>query len=657
MKINKFLGLILLVVLVFTPDISKPLYGQSEGNATGAISLPATAPASDNATYITQTPDGDLTNEQALNALSDGILKHASGVVAPAVPGTDYLTPTGTEILTNKTIDSDTNEVHADATYEKVRNVSGGTLTAGTPVYASGYNAGQDRTEVEPADANVAATMPAIGIVEEDILNNANGHVIEIGVVENIDTTGTPVSESWSVGDMLYISTTVGTLTNIRPTVNGDMVQFIATVTRSHATLGRILVQGAGRTNDIPNNLTMVNTGAYRTGTTAADTALFTAYDVDGVAYIIFATLTAGDDPFFIINEIISLNRTAGDLTIQTTTSGNVILSPAGLIVGDSVTSGLTASTTQSQGQGALTRNVNEVSTVANPNDARTLPSAVAGIECVIINNGANTLQIFPASGDNLGTGVDTSEELERNETVKYVAYDDTNWKKESSTEIIHSEMHDEDNTDVFVVNDAGADFHSYHTNAMAAGDLADWTFDIGGGGTSFPIASIVDGAASGVDIEITTTGTHGLAVGDIISQTNLADAAYVGIFKVKAIISTTQYEVAAVFTATGTGTVDQATTLIAGTGSAGAYHLSYWISATSATNNETFDFQLYKEASAIVGTKVRRKFGTAADFGSMSGGGIVSIADGDKISLVLSNEDSASNITVRNFTLTLIRL
>jgi hypothetical protein len=344
---------------------------------TGADStfLTSSTAAPIGATYITQTADGDLTNEQALDALSSGIMRVATttgvvtaltdsagiaanisdesgtGVMAftispffttpqindtssdhqyifaaselvadrtitlPLLTGNDdFVFEDHAQILTNKTIDDDTNSIHANTTYEKSRNVSGSTLTAGTPVYASGYNAGQDRTEIEPADADVAATMPAIGIVEEDIANNTNGHVIEIGIVENIDTTGTPVSESWSVGDMLYISTTVGTLTNIRPAANGDSVQFIATITRSHATLGRMLVHGSGRANDIPNNLTMVNTGAYRTGTTAADTALLTAYDVNGTSYTTFATLTANNEPTM-------------DLETSVTIGGNAIQS------------------------------------------------------------------------------------------------------------------------------------------------------------------------------------------------------------------------------------------------------------------------------------------------------------------------------------------
>ncbi|KKN45053.1 hypothetical protein LCGC14_0686780, partial [marine sediment metagenome] len=93
------------------------------------------------------------------------------------------------------------------------------------------------------------------------------------------------------------------------------------------------------------------------------------------------------------------------------------------------VNAGLTASTTQEQGQGALTAQVNEISTVANINDTVTLPTAVAGLQIVIINNGAQTLQIFPASSDNLGAGVDTSTTLASGSNVVYCAYDDTNWE------------------------------------------------------------------------------------------------------------------------------------------------------------------------------------------------------------------------------------
>jgi len=92
--------------------------------------------------------------------------------------------------------------------------------------------------------------------------------------------------------------------------------------------------------------------------------------------------------------------------------------------------SNVTASTTQAQGQQPLVNSRNNVNVVANANDVVTLPPALAGTICMIINSGANTLQIFPASGDNLGAGVDTSESLATGLHNYYYAYDATNWIK-----------------------------------------------------------------------------------------------------------------------------------------------------------------------------------------------------------------------------------
>jgi hypothetical protein len=70
-----------------------------------------------------------------------------------------------------------------------------------------------------------------------------------------------------------------------------------------------------------------------------------------------------------------------------------------------SAVQGLTASTTQTQGQGALTHQINQISVCAHDNDTVTLPTAVAGMMIAVINEGAHTLQIFPASGDQIGSG------------------------------------------------------------------------------------------------------------------------------------------------------------------------------------------------------------------------------------------------------------
>ncbi len=320
-------------------------------------------------------------------------------------------------------------------------------------------------------------------------------------------------------------------------------------------------------------------------------------------------------------------------------------------------TSGITASTTQSQGNGALVSSVNEVSTVANPDDTVTLPPAVAGLRLTIINNGANTLQIFPASGDDLGAGVDTSTELEPNESVDYVAYNATNWHVESSTEIFHAEMHDNDNGDPFVINKVN-DSHMYHSNGIAAGDLAGWTFDAGGGGTSFPVASIANSPGSpGAQAEITTTGAHGLAAGAIVSLTDMSAGTNAGTHVVLAPVTATTFEIASANSTNATGTMDEAATLTAIALAAGQYQVVWAASASGVGANEIFDFAVHVGATHQTSTNTRRKFGGGGDVGVMAGVSIIAIAAGDKVSFMIINTSSAANIILRDFTLVLVRL
>lgn len=90
----------------------------------------------------------------------------------------------------------------------------------------------------------------------------------------------------------------------------------------------------------------------------------------------------------------------------------------------------ITASVTQTQGQGSLTAAFNRVTTVVNPNDTVTLPTAVAGKSIVIVNRGGNVLRIYPALGDQIyELGVDILTTLADNARLELVAMDDTDWE------------------------------------------------------------------------------------------------------------------------------------------------------------------------------------------------------------------------------------
>ena len=166
------------------------------------------------------------------------------------------ITANSTDTLINKTLDDESNHIHADVVHLLVRNISGDALSRGTPVYVSGYSSGQEKVEVDKADADGASTFPAVGLIGNvSLANNSNGEVTVSGVLGDLDTTGINEGETWNVGDSLFLSETAGQLTKIRPNATAE-VQSIAKVLRSHASQGQLLIQGAGRVNASPNTVT-----------------------------------------------------------------------------------------------------------------------------------------------------------------------------------------------------------------------------------------------------------------------------------------------------------------------------------------------------------------------------------------------------------------
>lgn len=104
-----------------------------------------TTPAPVDATYITQTANGTLTNEQALSALSTGIVKNTTttGVLSIAAAGTDYEVPL--TFSTGLTRNTNTITVNTTQNIAKLSNLTGngfvktsggdGTLSVDTNTY------------------------------------------------------------------------------------------------------------------------------------------------------------------------------------------------------------------------------------------------------------------------------------------------------------------------------------------------------------------------------------------------------------------------------------------------------------------------------------------------------------------------------------------
>ena len=130
----------------------------------------------------------------------------------------------------------------ADRTNIDVKNDSGDTLVIGTPVHIIGFQ-GASIFQIAPSSASNASTMPAIGVLDQNLAPNGQGHATLLGALRGYNTSLCSINDSLYVGE--------GILTKDRPT-GSALIQKIARVGNSKNN-GEITVIGAGRTNDVPN--------------------------------------------------------------------------------------------------------------------------------------------------------------------------------------------------------------------------------------------------------------------------------------------------------------------------------------------------------------------------------------------------------------------
>ena len=122
---------------------------------------------------------------------------------------------------------------------------AGENITKGQAVYISGVSG--EMAVVSLADANDTNKIPSFGLAEATVSTNAEVDIISYGTLKGLNTS------SFSLGDILFIGTTAGALTNDPAGLEATKLQNIGIVQRVHATSGSIKVGGAGRTNAVPN--------------------------------------------------------------------------------------------------------------------------------------------------------------------------------------------------------------------------------------------------------------------------------------------------------------------------------------------------------------------------------------------------------------------
>ena len=99
------------------------------------------------------------------------------------------------------------------------KNTSGGAIDNGSTVMFTGALGASGKLTFSKAVADGSIiSLYMMGVATEDIPDNGFGYITSFGKVRGFDTSGTPYSETWTDGDIIYFSPTVaGGWTNVTP--------------------------------------------------------------------------------------------------------------------------------------------------------------------------------------------------------------------------------------------------------------------------------------------------------------------------------------------------------------------------------------------------------------------------------------------------------
>lgn len=143
----------------------------------------------------------------------------------------------------------------AEVVEANVKNVSGGPLVKGDPVYISGSVGASGKLEVQLADASDSNKMPALGLLKQDLADTEEGKAVITGKLRNLATSpidGVTPSEN----DVIYVKpsgSSGSALTTTKP-ITPHLIQNMGKVGRvSTSNDGNFVVSSILRTNDVPN--------------------------------------------------------------------------------------------------------------------------------------------------------------------------------------------------------------------------------------------------------------------------------------------------------------------------------------------------------------------------------------------------------------------
>lgn len=199
-------------------------------------------------------------------------------------------------------------------------------------------------------------------------------------------------------------------------------------------------------TNVSTNSISQLNSSVTVTDTGTDGTITFTTdgtsrWTINNSGHLVPSannTYNLGAPTTGLLSNVYATNLTG---TIQTASQPNI--TGVGTITSGTWSSGLASETfstsatvtagTNAQGQGALTTDFNVITTAAAAPSGVTLPTATVGRRVYIVNRGANTVNVYPATGATIdANAVNTSIAVGVNRTMFFWASSATQWYSSS---------------------------------------------------------------------------------------------------------------------------------------------------------------------------------------------------------------------------------
>ncbi len=177
-------------------------------------------------------------NYSTTSHLHDGTYQ-PFGTYVTSVSGTAPITASGTTAITvgiNQTAITANSATNAEVLRTYVKNSSGASMTKGQAVYVNGADGTNVTIQLATATSEVGSSK-TLGLLAQDLANNAFGYVIENGFLGTIDTSAATAGSSVWLGD------TPGSRVYNAPPAEPSHSVFLGVVARSNLNNGEILVQ------------------------------------------------------------------------------------------------------------------------------------------------------------------------------------------------------------------------------------------------------------------------------------------------------------------------------------------------------------------------------------------------------------------------------